>query len=91
MIISFEASDTGNGATMGRWIVNNNGLQLAARQLGSKVTIDLEGEQKVTLMGAIFTYQSDNKRNTLEWTSEECEKNVANFKNLEGNEYWFKL
>ena len=64
MIISFEASDTGNGATMGRWIVNNNGLQLAARQLGSKVTIDLEGEQKVTLMGAIFTYQSDNKRNS---------------------------
>ena len=90
MIISFEESETegGNqdGATMGRWIVNNNGLQLSAGQLGPKVTIVKE-EQKITLLGVVFTYQTDNKRNTLEWTEDDCKNNVANFKNLEGKKY----
>ena len=69
-------------------MVNNDGIQQAAGQLGPKVALDFAAK-KVNLMGAIFTYDTDMTANTLEWTQEDCEDNVRMFKNLQGKGYVF--
>ena len=86
MTISFKDSGSGtNENTIGRWMVNNDGVKLSAGQLGPKVTVDLEAK-KVILMGVKFTYDTDITANTLEWTKEDCERNVEVFENLKGKE-----
>ena len=85
--ISFKASKTKVGerngeGTEGRWLVNN-ALNNAASQRGPKVRIDMAAG-KLTILGAIFTYTSDETGNDLIWTNEDCELNVIRFKNLKG-------
>ena len=93
MAISFKASEATEASggeiqngTLGRWMVNNDGLHLSPGQLGPKVAIDVY-KKKVILMGVIFTYDTDKTANTLEWTKDDCNYNTRMFKNLQGKEH----
>ena len=79
--ILFVRSYDGAGQEIqGRWQVNKDASN-AAGQIGKVVKAT---GNKVFVLGARFTYESDTTGNFLKWTRLDCLYNLKRFKNLQG-------
>ena len=77
-----EGQNLGQDKVRGRWLVDS-GVSGSASQWGKEVELD-KSANKVSILGATFTYSSDATGNFLEWTIQDCEENSFKFSNLKG-------
>ena len=78
-VIAFKLSQwtEDNLKKTGRWVVDSS-VSKTASQRGQKMEL-IVNEKKVNILGAVFTYKSDDTGNFLEWTREDCIKNMETF------------